>query len=193
MGKSITTPEFRAGFISVFKATKGPNSDPDAKPTYSIRALFPPTADLKPLFQLAEDALRAKWGDNIPKAAITAVKEKLTARNGDQDKPFEGVPEDWISIRFSATEKFKPTLVDAKRNDITDEADVYAGAFYRAHIDAYAFDKKSNKGVTFGLLAVQKVRDGAAIGRAAVKASSVFEAYDDGDNSSDSTDGGLFS
>ena len=43
MADNLITPEFRAAFISVFKATSMKNADGSInKPKYSIRAAFPP-------------------------------------------------------------------------------------------------------------------------------------------------------
>jgi len=184
--KPINTPQFRAGFISIFKATVPPGSGPETKPTYSIRALFPPTTDFTEMKALVNAALRAKWGADVPKGAIDTAKALFTRTNADLEKPYDDVPKDWIVINFKAQEKFKPAVVDAKRNDIFDEADVYGGAWYRAHIDAYGYDARGNKGVAFGLLAVQKTKDDDAIGRGAVKASSVFESFGDDDPDTDS-------
>ena len=61
MPDNLITPEFRAAFISVFRATAMKNADgTTSKPKYSIRACFPPTAKLDALKKEAEAAARTK-------------------------------------------------------------------------------------------------------------------------------------
>ena len=54
---AMAQAEFRAAFISIFKATSGKNADgTTGEPKYSIRAAFPPTADLTALKSQAQAA-----------------------------------------------------------------------------------------------------------------------------------------
>ena len=49
-------------------------------------------------------------------------------------------------------------------NEILDESEIYSGCYGKVSLRAFAYDQKGNKGVSFGLQNVQKVRDGESLG-----------------------------
>jgi len=168
------TPEFRAAFISVFKATSMKNADGSVnKPKFSIRAAFPPTAKLDALKKEAEMAAREKWGDKIPKTLRSPFRT-----NEELENPIVGIGDDWIIMSFSANEDRRPGIVDSKLQDIIDDSDVYSGAWYRAQVRAFAYENAGNKGVSFGLQNVQKLRDDDPLGNGRIPASKAFEPVD---------------
>ena len=168
------TPEFRAAFISVFRATAMKNADGStSKPKYSIRAAFPPKADLSALKKEAGLAAQEKWGDKIPKTLRSPFR-----LNEELEAPIIGIGDDWTIMSFSANEDRRPGIVDAKLQDIIDDADVYSGAWYRCQVRAFAYDTAGNKGVSFGLQNVQKLRDDEPLGNGRIPASKAFEPVD---------------
>ena len=176
MADNLITPEFRAAFISVFKATSMKNADGTTnKPKYSIRAAFPPTAKLDALKKEAEIAAKEKWGDKIPKTLRSPFR-----LNEELESPIVGLGDDWIIMSFSANEDRRPGIVDAKLQDIiaNDESEVYSGAWFRAQVRAFAYDTAGNKGVSFGLQNVQKLRDDDPLGNGRIPASKAFEPVD---------------
>lgn len=174
MADNLNTPKFRAAFISVFTATTPREADASQKPKYSIRAVFPPDADFKQLKAAAEACAKEKWGDKIPKGLRSPFR-----KNEELDNPVPGIDDDWVVMTFSANENRRPGIVDAKLNDIINEDDVYAGAWYRAQVRPYAYDQQGNKGVAFGLQNVQKLKDDEPLGAGRTPASKAFEAVDD--------------
>ena len=172
--ESLITPEFRAAFISVFRATSMKNADGTTnKPKYSIRACFPPTAKLDALKKEAEAAAKEKWGDKIPKTLRSPFR-----LNEELENSIVGIGDDWIIMSFSANEDRRPGIVDAKLQDIIDDSDVYSGAWYRAQVRAFAYENAGNKGVSFGLQNVQKLRDDDPLGSGRIPASKAFEPVD---------------
>jgi Protein of unknown function (DUF2815) len=176
MAENLITPEFRAAFISVFRATAMKNADGStSKPKYSIRAAFPPTAKLDALKKEAHNAATEKWGDKIPKTLRSPFR-----LNEELEAPIVGIGDDWIIMSFSANEDRRPGIVDARLQDIiaTDETEVYSGAWFRAQVRAFAYDTAGNKGVSFGLQNVQKLRDDDPLGNGRIPASKAFEPVD---------------
>ena len=174
MADNLITPEFRAAFISVFRATAMKNADGStSKPKYSIRACFPPKADLSALKKEANAAAVDKWGDKIPKTLRSPFR-----LNEELEAPIIGIGDDWTIMSFSANEDRRPGIVDAKLQDIIDDAEVYSGARYRAQIRAFAYENAGNKGVSFGLQNVQKLRDDDPLGGSRIPASKAFEAVE---------------
>lgn len=168
------TPNFRAAFISLFRATSMKNADGStSKPKYSIRACFPPTADLTALKKEAEAVAKEKWGDKIPKTLRSPFR-----LNEELEAPIIGIGDDWTIMSFSANEDRRPGIVDSKLQDIIDDSDVYSGAWYRAQVRAFAYDTAGNKGVSFGLQNVQKVKDDDPLGNGRIPASKAFEPVD---------------
>ena len=165
------TPEFRAGFVALFKPSRPANTTQD--PKYSVRALFPPTTNLDALKKAAHQAAVEKWGDKIPKTIRSPFR-----RNDELENPVPGIGDDWIVMTFSAKEDRRPGLVGPKLEDIIDDSLVYSGCWMRAEVRAYAYDQQGNRGVSFGLQNVQKLRDGEPLGSAKIPASKVFEAVE---------------
>lgn len=182
MTDKMVTPEFRAAFVGIFKAT-APKDQPDGKKKYSIRAVFMPNADLAAMKQQAKVAAEEKWGNNIPKTMRSPFR-----LNEELDNPIPGVPDDAVVMTFSANEDRRPGLVDANLNDIIDDSEVYAGAWFRAQVRPYAYENKGNRGVAFGLENVQKTRDDDPLGRGKVPASKAFEAFGGGSASKSASD-----
>ena len=184
MAENRITPEFRAGYVGLFRAS-APKEDPNGKKKFSIRAIFMPGADLKQLKLDAEAAAIEKWGANVPKNLRSPFR-----RNDELDNPVAGIPDDWIIMTFSANEDRRPGVVDANLQDIIDESECYSGAWYRAQVRAFAYEAKGNKGVSFGLQNVQKLRNDDPLGSGNIPASKAFDAVPTEGGSK--TAGGMF-
>lgn len=169
--KRVITPEFRVSFPQVFT----PKAFEDQEPKYSVVMLFDKKTDLASLKKAAFNAAVEKWGskEKFPKNL------RMPFRDGSErsDTPgYEG------TIFISASSKNQPGLVNGKREAILDQKDFYAGCYARAELIAFAYVKAGNKGVSFSLQNVQKLRDGTPFsGRK--NAEDVFDAVeDDSDN-----------
>lgn len=171
MTDKIITPEFRAAFISVFRAT-APRENPDGKKKYSVRAVFMPDADVSALKKAAADAAATKWGKNVPKNVRSPFRT-----NEELDNPIPGVPDDAYILTFSANEDRRPGVVDNGLQDIIDESELYSGAWFRAQVRPYAYEAAGNRGVSFGLENIQKLRDDDPLGSGRMPASKAFEAF----------------
>lgn len=180
--KKCVTHEFRVSFPALFtpKAFEGQ----EAK--YSIVMLFPKSVDLGKaaggqlvsLKQAAINAAIEKWGpkEKWPKGL------RFPFRNGDEKEDTEGYKG---HIFVSASSKTQPGLVNAHLKPILNEREFYAGCYARAEVIAFAYDKVGNKGVSFSLQNVQKLRDGDPFsGRKA--AEDVFDAVEDTSDDEDS-------
>lgn len=175
MADNMITPEFRAAYVGLFKAS-APKDNPNGTKKYSVRALFPPNTDISSLKQAAAQAATDKWGTSIPKVLRSPFRT-----NDELDNPIEGIPADWIVMNFTANEDRRPGIVDPNLQDVIDESVVYSGAWYRAEVRAYGYDQAGNKGVAFGLQNIQKLRDDEPIGAGRKPANKVFSAVSGGD------------
>lgn len=149
----VITPAFRLSFPNLVT----PKSNFEGqKPAYSIQMLFDKQADITSLKKAAHAASVAKWGADYKKK----IKFKHpTFKDGDEKnlEDYKG------KIVVEARTQQKPGVVDKNREEIINvREEVYAGCWARATLTCYAYDKMGNKGVSFGLQNIQKIRDGAA-------------------------------
>ena len=172
MAEKLVTPEFRAAFVGLFKAT-APKDNPNGAKKFSIRAAFPPDSDLEVMKKAAQEVAVEKWGQGkVPKTVRSPFR-----LNEELDNPIPGIGDDWTVMTFSANEDRRPGVVDASVQDIMDDSECYSGAWFRVQVRPFAYDQAGNKGVSFGMENVQKTRDDDPLGRGKVPASKAFEAF----------------
>lgn len=113
-----------------------------------------------------------------------------TLRDGDEEMDTEESPEyaGHYFLNVSAQEARPPVLVNRRREKVTgtEAAELfYSGAYVRASLNAFPFNVSGNKGVSFGINAVQFVRDGEALGGGKVNVESEFDDLGDFDEDDD--------
>jgi hypothetical protein len=166
MSKRIVTKEFRVSFPSVFKATAFEGQEPK----FSVTMLFPKDTDISDLKKAADEAAKEKWGDKIPKNL------RMPFVDGDE-KEYDGYAG---MVAIKANTKTKPQVVDRSKQPLLDDSEFYGGCYARASVVAFAYDTAGNKGVSFALNNVQKLRDGEPFG-SRTNADSDFDDLDDDD------------
>lgn len=171
----ITVPA-RLSFPALFEM-KATSKDKDAKKAYYCSLLLPPDTDLAPFRKAMAAAWIAKFGKDLkPKADKNPLKDCATKGH------LAGYTAGWHFI--TAKTQYQPVVVDQRRQPIIDQRVIYAGCWVRAHVNAFAYDHQvGGKGISFGLNAVQFVKDGERLdGR--VNAEQIFDAIeiqDEGD------------
>jgi hypothetical protein len=161
------TPEFRLSFPKLFK----PEAFEGGTPKFSITMLFPENTDLSAVRDAVKEVAVAKWGDKLK-------GKKVPFKNGDERdyEEYAGM----IEVRASRNADFgPPVVVDAERQEILDPSEIYSGCWCRAQIEPFAYDTTMNKGVAFGLTAIQKIRDDASMGGGPSKQETI-DAFADG-------------
>lgn len=181
--KKCLTPEFRVSFPHVFEKHSGFEGQEEK---YSVVMLFDKKTDLKELKRAAFNAAIEKWGvkEKWPKNL------KMPFRNGDDKSDLSG----YAGTTFvTASSKQKPQVVGNKKVDgqfpqlTKEDESFYPGCYARATLIAFAYDKAGNKGISFSLQNLQKLRDGDAFsGRK--KADDEFTDVEDGSDDSSNYD-----
>jgi len=147
----IVTPPLRLAFPALFEpkpVAKGKSDE-----MYQAVLLLPPDTDLKPFAACIKAAALEKFGKLPPMAA-----DKNPIKSCAGKSQFAGYDEGWHYINTKS--KFEPTVVDQRRQSIIDPKMIFAGCWCRFHINAFAYDHpQGGKGVSFGLNAVQLVRE----------------------------------
>ena len=160
--KVITGPQTRWSYVNVWE----PKSINDSAPKYSIQLHIPKT-DVKTLAKI-EAAMRAAYeegqgklkgnGKSVP--PYETLKKPL--RDGDLEFPDQEVYEGYMFL--NANNNQAPGIVDADRQEIIDQREVYSGCFGRASITFFAFNSNGNRGIAASLNNLQKLADGPMLG-----------------------------
>lgn len=148
---TVVTPLARIHLVHLLQ----PRQQKDGSYKYSTRLLFDKSADLTALKKAAQEAATQKWGDKIPKDLRSPFRDQ-----GSKD--ITGyVPG---AVFITAKSKNKPGLINSKGQDIINPDDLYPGCYVMAEIAAGTYDADGNRGVTFYLNHVMKVKDGERLG-----------------------------
>lgn len=180
------TPEFRVSYPKVFRPE---HNELNGKDEYSLVALFAPGADVSELKAAVKAAAEKKWGTDQkkwPKNMRSPFRDQ-GEREKEDDDGNKFMPDGYTkgAVMLNLKSLKKPGLVNARNEDILDDADFYGGCYARAQVNAAAYDTKGNAGVSLYLNHVQKLRDGESFGTAARNASDVFEAVAEAGGGSD--------
>ena len=156
-GTNVITGCVRLAFQSVIEPRVSDIGD-DKTPKYVAVLLFEPNDPTVPLMKAAmkEAATDFFGADKIP------ANLRMPLRDGKEksgDYPFYTG-----HLFMNTSSKNKPGVVDQANKAIVDADDIYSGCWVRAEINCFAYDKKGNKGVSFGLNNVQKLGDGDHFG-----------------------------
>ena len=159
-----TTPE---GILSYPRLFDPKRNDLNGKDEYSCVLVFPPNTDISAMKALVEQAAERKFGKDRTKwpkglrSPFRACSERAQEVDGKQVYP-DGYVEGGIYVSFRSTNR--PAVVNPDLSPCSDPVQAYAGRWARVSFSCYAYEKKGNKGVAFGLGNVQLLRDGKPIG-----------------------------
>lgn len=178
----VITGEVRLSYVHLFEPY-AQNEDQD--PKYSCAILIPKSdkATLKRIRRAIEAATEqgktSRWNGKIP------PNLKTTLRDGDEEADLERNPEYAGHFFMNVNSTNRPGVVDRNVQTIIDSTEVYSGCYARVSINAFPYSVSGNKGVSFGLNHVQKLRDGDFLGgrsRAEDDFDAVDDDYDDDDD-----------
>ena len=160
------------------KAASAPAKEP--APKSDTKTIAKIKAAVQAAYEEGQSKLKGS-GKSVP--ALSVLKTPL--RDGDLERPDDEAYAN--SFFLNANSSNKPGIVDADRNPIFEQSEVYSGVYGRASINFYAFNTNGNKGIACGLNNLQKISDGEPLGgmtRAADDFDDGFVAdtTDDGDD-----------
>lgn len=162
MSTKVVTGKVRFSFVHVFEPQESQGGDPK----YGLTLLIPKsdTATLGKIKEAMEEA-RDKFCERNGANALPA-KPNHTLHDGDGQRPSgdDFGPECKGCYVINVSSKNPPVIVDAFRNEITNPAEVYSGCYGRASINFYGYSKNGKKGISAGLLSIQKLSDGEPFG-----------------------------
>lgn len=154
----LNTPQFRLSFPVVFQPRL---NDLNGKMEFSVVALFPKGADLTEMKAAAQAAVTEKWGSDPAKWPNPMKSPFRDQGEGGRADKYSGYEAGATFVTLKSQNR--PGVVDVNVKAIIDPSKVYAGAWAIAHVNAYAYDQKGNRGVSFGLEHLQIVKDDEAL------------------------------
>jgi hypothetical protein len=173
----ITTPTFRGSYVNVFEPRKNNLS---GKMEYSLDALFAPGQDLSELHALVEAAKIERWGSDKklhPKNIRSPFKNQGEVIDKNTGETRDGYVDGALYLKLKSEKPIE--VVDHNVQKILNQSEVYGGAYYKAVVNAYAYPKKGQAGITpgvaLGLRSLQKVRDGDQFGSGSTNAEDFFK------------------
>lgn len=184
----IITPVFRLSYPALFEARY---NELAKREQFQISMLFDKktaATDLKAMKELMAKVATWRFGAGA-KGLMNPFKDGDTDTNEAGELKKEKNPSIAGMIVLNSWSKNKPGLVNARKETIIDPDEVYGGCYCRAQLNAYAYEMGKNRGVSFGLLHVQKVKDGDPFGTR-TRPEDAFEAVENAgsEESSVSTD-----
>jgi len=178
--KKFKTPEFRVSFPKVFKAEAFKEGD---TPKFSITMLFDAKAQASDAFKILKGESKKAFIEKHGAAAWEGPKDwfgwpvgyhnPFKKPDADMVEKYDGYDADTIYTRAST--QYAIPVVDEHVQKIIEETKFYAGCYAWAYVQINAYKNGANKGVSFYLQAVQKIRDGEAFSSRA-RAEDLFES-----------------
>ena len=163
MATKVITGKVRFSFCHIFEP-QVPTGGGD--PKYSVTLLIP-KSDTATFEKMKAAMMEAR--ENFCKrngASALPPKPNHTLHDGDgvRDSGDPYGPECKGCWVITVSSKQKPVIVDVFRNEITDPGEVYSGCYGRAAINFYGYNSNGKKGISAGLLSIQKLSDGEPFG-----------------------------
>lgn len=170
---------------------------------YGCTVLFPKSADLTALKEIAFEAAKEEWGGKMDVAEALKsglIKSPFLDGDGKQGKsketgePHEGFPGHTF-IRVTSGLDYPPKVFISANGAIrpATKADVGSGDYGYIVINAYTWENQENgKGITFGLSMLMKSRTGESLGGAGGPSNpnEYFNAVPDEGSAPEETKGG---
>lgn len=165
---SIKTPVGTVSYPHLVEPQQQTDDDgkPVGKPKYSMTLIFAPNTDLTALQELERETVAADFGQKG--LALLKTGGIRSAFRTDAEK--KGYEPGSIFINVRTTRKpgvvFAYAGEDGKPKRIPEdliETELYPGSKARISVNAFTYNTKGNKGVSFSLENVQKMGDGERI------------------------------
>ena len=202
--KYYITPVGRLSYVNAWKPRKKKPGEEAKANVYDCVLILDRPSEMTPdekeryveLKQLVEDVRKAKWPNS--KSPINApfrygYSPKTLPDGYNPPKPYDldANPEykDKIIIKAVSYER-PPQILRPDKQEMMNQSELYSGCYGRMWVYAFAYDNAGNKGVSFSLQGIMKVRDGDPLSsqRNASDAFKDIEISEDFDVESDDLD-----
>ena len=171
MAIKIKLKNVRLSYANLFEPRENKSGDLRYGTALIIPHDHPQVKELKAsIDEAGEEKFGKKWASMLKKS--NPLHDADEDGKSDDDANYEGC------YYINTSSKRKPQVVDRQVQPILDESEIWSGCYANVSIAIFAFEVPENKGVSFGLNNLQKVKEGARLGGAA-NADEEFEEIDD--------------
>lgn len=162
MAKKVVTGEVRLSYVNLFE----PKAIAEGQaPKYSTTLLI--DKNDKATVKLIQNAIAEVISSS--QDVLKGTKGlKTPLRDGDEEKDSLEYENHFF---MNASSKTPPIVVDEDRQEVVNPREVYSGCYGRVSMNFFAYNQAGNKGVGVALNAVQKTKDGEALGGGYTRAS----------------------
>lgn len=169
---TLHTPEGRCVWEAVFKPTRYDANDPNSKNEFSIAVVFPRTADMSGLTNAAMALLTDKFGADQSKwpqplkTPFRKARERYKFEDGKQiiPKGYEDPEAIFMTFKRGSENPPPPGVFDEMATRIMDSSKFYSGCHVIVDTNPFWYEVKGNRGISFGLNHVQKIKDDERLG-----------------------------
>jgi hypothetical protein len=176
MSNEININTVRIGYLSVFGEGKVSES---GRRSWGLTAYIPKS---HPQVEAIKEAINAAKARDVAKIGKTGIKSPLLdgdAKTDDGEFRYKGNECRGHYLLRCVNYNRRPAVVDQRVQPILDPEQLYSGCFANLRVSFYGYAGAANKGISPGLDAIQKVKDGERLAGAGVDAQSVFTAVTD--------------
>lgn len=151
----ITIGPVRFSYLNCWEP-KAMNEGKEKK--YSVAAIIP-KKDKATIAAINKAIEHAKAnGKDTKFAGKIPANLKLPLRDGDVERPDD---ENYANAMFiNCNAATRPGIVDANRNPILDQEEVYSGCYGYLNITLYPYNQEGSKGIAAGFNHLMKTKDG---------------------------------
>lgn len=163
---NIVTPEFRISYPHLFKATRNTIAkNGEGRDQFDLVMMFDKTnkVALQPMYDMMKKVAEFRFGPN-PKGLKNPIKDGDTAASQSGELLKEKNPMYVGHMILNSWTTNRPGVVNKSNQPILDSDEIYGGCFCRAVLNCYAYETAGNRGIAFGLVHVQKIKDGDPFG-----------------------------
>jgi hypothetical protein len=167
----VVTGKVRGSYVNVFRPRL---NDLSGQEEYSLSILIPKSdkATVGKIKAAIESASMSKWNGKPP------ANMRVPLRDGDAEKPDEEAYQNHYFINLKS--KDKPGIVDKDRQEVLSSDEFMSGDYCRVSMNAFGYEQKGNRGVSFGLNNIQVIGKGQPLGGRG-RAEDDFDNYEDTD------------
>ena len=176
MSTQIVLKNVRLSYCYAVKGKLNKNGVRVWSTTVLVPKNHPQVDEIKAAIKAAIDKSAAKLGKGLIKKPLLDGD----AKEDDQFKFGDEINRGNYLLR-AANYNRAPKVVDQQKNEILDADQLYSGCYANVVINFYAYSGDENKGISPGLEAIQKKRDGERLSGSEVDVDQVFSTEDDDD------------
>jgi len=180
MTTKIQLKNVRLSYANLFEARENKSGEL----RYSVSLLIPKD---HPQVDDLNAAIDAEGENKFGKKWASMRKKNDPLHDADEDGKADDDPVYEGMLYINTSSKRKPQVVDRQVQPILDDSEIWSGCYANVSITVFPFDVPENKGVSFGLNNVQKVKEGERLG-GVPNADEEFEAIDDDEDEGFSID-----